>query len=66
VKILGRWDNNIGAPVVSYMTNEELFELVRAGGRAEIVDREVEPESLSRGVDLVLRKTNTTVVAQKQ
>jgi SAM-dependent methyltransferase len=65
VKILGKWDNNIGAPVVSYMTNEELFELVRAGGRAEIVDKEVAPERLSRGVDAVLRKTNTTVVAKK-
>lgn len=65
VKVLGKWDNNIGAPVVSYMTNEELFELIRAGGRAEIVDQEVSPERLSRGVDVVLSKTNTTVVARK-
>lgn len=65
VTLFGRWDNNIGPPVVSYYTNEELFAMVEAGGRAKIVERDVEPEKLGRGVDAVLRKTNTTVVARK-
>jgi SAM-dependent methyltransferase len=62
---LGRYDNNLGPPVVSYMTNEELFEMIEAAS-AEIVDRDVDPERLGRGVDRILGKTNTTVVARKR
>jgi SAM-dependent methyltransferase len=63
VELGGYW-NNIGAPVVSYYTNEELEAMVQAGGRAEIVRRDIEPESLGR-LNAVLNKTNTTVVMRK-
>ena len=64
VEVGGYW-NNIGAPVVSYYTNEELEDMVRAGGRAEVVAREIEPEALGR-LNAVLNKTNTTIVVRKE
>jgi len=63
VQLGGYW-NNIGAPVVSYYTNEELEDMVRAGGRAEVVARDIEPEALGR-LNAVLNKTNTTIVVKK-
>ena len=63
VQVGGYW-NNIGAPVVSYYTNEELEDMVRAGGQAEVVAREIEPEALGR-LNAVLNKTNTTIVVRK-
>jgi SAM-dependent methyltransferase len=65
VKLFGRWDNNIGPPVVSYYTNEELFEMID-GAQGEIVERDIQPQAWSPGLDRILRKTNTTVVARKQ
>ena len=63
VELGGYW-NNIGAPVVSYYTNEELEDMVRADGRAEVVAREIEPEALGR-LNALLNKTNTTIVVKK-
>jgi SAM-dependent methyltransferase len=63
VQLGGYW-NNIGAPVVSYYTNEELEEMVRGAGRAEVVARDIEPEALGR-LNTVLNKTNTTIVVRK-
>jgi SAM-dependent methyltransferase len=62
---LGSWDNNIGPPVVSYYTNEELFEMVTGKGHGEIVERDIQPQALPRGANLLLRKTDTTVVVRK-
>ena len=58
VSLMGEW-NNIGAPVVSYYTNEDLLEFGLAAG-AEIVAKEIEPEPLGR-LNLVLNKTHTTL-----
>jgi SAM-dependent methyltransferase len=62
VTIFDTW-NNIGAPVVSYYSNEELLRMVTAGGRAEIVAKDIEPDDLGR-LNLVLNKTNTTILAR--
>ena len=63
IEILGEW-NNIGAPVVSYLTNEELIPMMGADGRAEVVERNIEPEDLGR-LGAVLSRTTTTLVARK-
>jgi SAM-dependent methyltransferase len=42
VPILGYW-NNIGPPVVSYYTLDQLLTMLEAGERSELVDRHVEP-----------------------
>jgi SAM-dependent methyltransferase len=64
VGIFGYW-NNIGPPVVSYYTNEQLFELVAADGRTVLVDSRIEPERLSRPAGLALSKANTTIIVRK-
>jgi SAM-dependent methyltransferase len=61
---IGDYWYNLGAPVVSYYSNEELEQMVTADGRAELVAREIEPQSIGR-VGAVLNKTNTTVVVRK-
>jgi SAM-dependent methyltransferase len=65
VGIGGYW-NNIGAPVVSYYTNEQLEAMVTSVDGFEVVERHVDPEPLGAVVDRVLRKTNTTVVARRE
>jgi SAM-dependent methyltransferase len=64
VGVGGYW-NNIGAPVVSYYTNEELVEMVERTPGLEIVEREVKPDSLGPVLDRVLRKTSTTLAARR-
>jgi SAM-dependent methyltransferase len=64
VGIGGYW-NNIGAPVVSYYTNEQLEEMVSCTPSLAVTERNVEPESLGPLLDRMLRKTNTTLVARR-
>ena len=64
VGILGEW-NNIGPPVVSYYTNEQLVEMVQARGAAELVDQVREPAHLGRGVNILLSKTDITLISRK-
>jgi SAM-dependent methyltransferase len=54
--------SNFGAPVVSYYGNEELEAMVEGEG-ARIVARDIVPDPMGR-LNLVLSKTNTTLVAQ--
>jgi SAM-dependent methyltransferase len=63
VPILGYW-NNIGAPVVSYYTNEELEEMVTSVDGLEIVERHAEPALLGSVLGRVIRKNDTTLVAR--
>jgi SAM-dependent methyltransferase len=63
VTIFNEW-NNIGPPVVSYYTNEQLIEMVEAGGRNEIVAKWIEPERLAPALRPILNKTNTTLVVR--
>jgi len=62
VSLFGSTWNNIGAPVVSYFTNERLEALVRGAGMP-IVEREIEPLPLPAPVGAFLRKTYTTLIA---
>ena len=65
VGILGEW-NNIGPPVVSYYTNEQLVEMVQARGAAELVNQVREPAHLGRGVNILLSKTDITLISRKR
>jgi SAM-dependent methyltransferase len=60
----GYW-NNIGVPVVSYYTNEQLAEMVGGTPGLSIVARDIDPESLGSVVDRIVHKTNTTLIARK-
>jgi len=64
IEIGGTW-NNIGAPVVSYLTNEELIRMVEADGRTEIVEQQIVPDD-SVALSALISKTNTTLVARKR
>lgn len=63
IPVLGYW-HNLGPPVVSYYTNEELVDMVRGAG-ARVVDVEIEEQRLPRALDAVLRRTDTTVLGRK-
>jgi SAM-dependent methyltransferase len=63
VGLFGYW-NNIGPPVVSYYSLEQLEAMTRAGGRASLVERRVEPERLAAPAGWLLRKQNATLVAR--
>jgi SAM-dependent methyltransferase len=64
VAIGGSW-NNIGAPVVSYYTNDQLLEMVRGTPGLEVVATTVKPDPLNPFVDAVLSKTATTLAARR-
>jgi SAM-dependent methyltransferase len=61
---IGGYWNNLGAPVVSYYTNEQLEEMVSGVRGLKIVERHIDPDPLGPVVNRVLSKTNTTVIAQ--
>jgi SAM-dependent methyltransferase len=63
IGILGYW-NNIGAPVVSYYTNEELRIIVDQGG-ADLVAMRARRAQLSPVVGWLIRKTDTTLIAKR-
>jgi SAM-dependent methyltransferase len=66
IGIFDRW-NNIGAPVVSYLTTAELVALLAAGAdcRIDEVHEEECPVNLLMRLALITRKTDTTVVVRK-
>lgn len=63
IGLFGYW-NNIGAPVVAYLSRQQLMEMVQAGGRAELVSSRVEPARLSAPARWLLRKEDVTLVAR--
>jgi SAM-dependent methyltransferase len=63
VGVFGYW-NNIGTPVVAYLSRPQLVELMRAGGRAELVSSRVEPANLGAPARWLLRKEDVTLVAR--
>ena len=63
VPIMGYW-NNIGAPVVSYYTNEELASMVSGAAGLTIVEQDIQVAPMGPVLGRVLRKTNTTLVAR--
>ena len=63
VPIGGYW-NNIGPPVVSYYTNEELRDMVVADRRVREVVFEADEAHVPQLVRRVMRKTNTTLIVE--
>jgi SAM-dependent methyltransferase len=67
LELFDQW-NNLGAPVVSYYTNEELVGMIEADGRAEILDRRSAPAYLSslQRAAFIRRREDTTVVVRRR
>ncbi len=64
VPIGGYW-NNIGPPVVSYYTNEELREMAMMSGPVRIVVFDAEEMAVPRLARRIMRKTSTTMIVEK-
>ena len=67
LELFDQW-NNLGAPVVSYYTNEDLRRMVEADPRAEILELRSVPaylSSLQRAV-FIRRREDTTVVVRRR
>lgn len=67
IEILGKW-NNLGAPVVSFYTNEQLLEIINKIRTAQVVDMEMLEGRLSllKLLAFLRSKTDTTIVLQKR
>jgi SAM-dependent methyltransferase len=67
LELFDQW-NNLGAPVVSYYTNEELVEMTRRDPRAEIVDVRSSPAYLSslQRAAFIRRREDTTLVLRRR
>jgi hypothetical protein len=63
VQIFGEW-NNIGPPVVSYYTNEELGDMITRDSRVVLREKYVDPQHLPPALRPFLRRTETTLVAE--
>jgi SAM-dependent methyltransferase len=67
LELFDRW-NNLGAPVASYYTNEDLRRMVEADPRAEIVDLQSVPAylpSLQRALSIRRREDTTLLVRHR-
>ncbi len=67
LELFDQW-NTLGAPVVSYYTNEELVAMIEADPRAEVLDRRSAPaylSSLQRAAG-IRRREDTTVVVRRR
>ena len=66
ISIFSKW-NNIGAPVVSYFTNEQLVEMISGIRHCQIVETDVKEKKLSLlcRLALITRRTDTTIVVRK-
>lgn len=63
---LGDYWNNIGAPVVTYYSSERVQSMLQdAPLGAEIVQVDEVPQTLSTLADLLVSKSNTTIVAMR-
>jgi hypothetical protein len=67
LELFDRW-NNLGAPVVSYYTNEELRQMVTEDPRAELVDLQSTPAYLSslQRAAFIRRREDTTLVVRRR
>lgn len=60
-----RHGHNIGAPVVSYFTNEQLIRMIGALEGASLIDSEIREKRIGSFPASILRRTNTTLVIRK-
>jgi SAM-dependent methyltransferase len=63
---IGGYWNNIGPPVVSYYSSEQVLAMLLASPSAEIIQVHDEPQRLSKLAGLVVSKSNTTVIARRR
>jgi 2-polyprenyl-3-methyl-5-hydroxy-6-metoxy-1,4-benzoquinol methylase len=61
---IGDYWNNIGAPVVSYYSSDQLLAMLRRQPGIEIAQVDEVPQALSKLADLLVSKSNTTIVAR--
>jgi SAM-dependent methyltransferase len=64
IPVFGYWVN-IGAPVVSFYSPDDLVDMIPPDAAASVVDRVVEHQSVSPAVDWLLHKTNTTLIVRR-
>ncbi|HET6920744.1 MAG TPA: methyltransferase [Jiangellaceae bacterium] len=62
---VGDYWNNIGAPVVSYYSSNQVVAMLRSSAGAEVVQVENIPQQLSTLAELLVSKSNTTIVARR-
>ena len=60
-----RHGHNIGAPVVSYFTNEQLIRMIGALEGASLIDSEIREKRIGAFPASILKRTNTTLVIRK-
>ena len=67
LEIFDQW-NNLGAPVVSYYTNEELEQMIADDPRAELLDRQSVPAYLSslQRAAFIRRREDATLVVRRR
>jgi hypothetical protein len=64
---VGDYWNNIGAPVVSYYATDQVRTMVQAAkSGVEIVDVDEAPQALNKVPNLLVTKSNATVVARRE
>jgi SAM-dependent methyltransferase len=66
VEILDKW-NNIGAPLVSYYTIEQLIRMIRRIGHCEILEIDIEERNLTTlfRLALIRRRSDVTIILKK-
>jgi SAM-dependent methyltransferase len=67
LELFDRW-NNLGAPVVSYYSNEELRQMAAQDPRAELLDLQSTPAYLSslQRAAFIRRREDTTLVVRRR
>jgi SAM-dependent methyltransferase len=63
IPVLGYW-NNIGPPVVSYYTNEDLEQILRSGAPGEIVFRDIQQDRVPAAARPFIRRFNSTLAVK--
>jgi 2-polyprenyl-3-methyl-5-hydroxy-6-metoxy-1,4-benzoquinol methylase len=62
---VGDYWNNIGAPVVSYYSSNQLLAMLRTRPGTEIIQFDEAPQTVSKLADLLVSKSNTTIVTRR-
>jgi SAM-dependent methyltransferase len=67
IPIIGDRHSSIGAPLVSYYTNEQLIEMIHRVGHCRIAETKIEDKKVKMlwRFALITRRTDTTIVVRK-
>jgi 2-polyprenyl-3-methyl-5-hydroxy-6-metoxy-1,4-benzoquinol methylase len=63
---IGDYWNNVGAPVVSYYSRDQLLGMLHRQRGVEIAQVDEVPQGLSKLADMLVSKSNTTIVARRR